>query len=160
MTYLAYLLVTFGMLSISLPRNALKGTWRIQTVIADGDTLYHNDDMRYTARFYSSRLFDKEQSVNAQSYFNNCIKSTFFAFKNALLTFNKENYNQTLIKPCWHQIETESVQKGKYFMQNDSITLHELSGKPLATVIYNSKMQTLFFSNERLSYSIYYKRSK
>jgi len=157
--YSKYLI--FGLItSLSVIKEDLQGKWQIETVIFEGDTLFNNETIFHTAKFYNSRNKDLENSEKDIEYINRCIKSTFFNFKKIVLSFEKGLYNQTKIKPCWDHIDFEKIENGNYSLKNDSIILYKYSGETLMSILFEQKRGNLSFISKEFDYRIVYEKLK
>jgi len=158
--YLIFGLITYLLTSLSEIKEDLQGKWQIETVIFEGDTLFNNETIFHTAKFYNSRNKDLENSEKDIEYIDRCIKSTFFNLKKIVLLFEKGHYSQTKIKPCWDHINFEKIENGKYSLKNDSITLYKYSGETLMSILFEQKRGNLSFTSKKFDYRIVYKKFK
>lgn len=136
----------------------LNGEWKIETFIVESDTLYHEENQKFTIDFYNDHMLNKDAPNDNIGYVAKCMHSTFRELKRVRLELNRKDYNQSAIVTCWDHINFRSVNKGKYSLDGDSIHLLKADNSVLMDLIYHRSLNRLTYSNSKHDYQIIYAR--
>lgn len=132
----------------------VKGTWKIESVIVDNDTLFISDSIRITVDFFNKQMSEWEKSESDANYIGKCIRSTYNSLNQVRLNIKRKSYNQSAIIPCWDHIMFRGISDGKYSLANDTLKLIDNH----MDLIFDKSLNVLIYNNSKYKYQIRYKR--
>lgn len=100
----------------------------------------------------------KDRSEKDSDYIVMCMLSTYNTLKQVQLQFNRKNYSQSSIIPCWDHIAFDGIDDGIYKVNDDEISLFNSNNTLLMKVEYSKETDSIQYTNIEHNYQIIYSR--
>ena len=140
--------------SQGLTKKAIKGDWKIHTVVIENDTLFLNDNAKVTSEFYRKKSEGWKKSKEDNKYLSSCMNGTYRELNSARLRFKSKEYSIPPIMPCWDFIKHPGMSSGSYTIEGNFVQLKNVDSAVHMTLNYDTSTKLFTYSNAQFNYQI------